>query len=1510
MEIIMKKITALSITGFKPKKLLTAVLVGIAAVLWTFAAAAADSTAGYIFDASDRQSIAGTWVPDSSGISDTIVAGDGSIVPSGEYAVKIPFGRIGGQGFEIHKRGQLDLDAVMRTGSICFELYAENNIPADGLQVYLKKGINGVYKESEAAAVGEEIAAGRWNNISIPFSSLASYNSFDYGAVNIAVFRMSATVQGDFNVYIKNICIKATDELTASVRYTENNENAVIKWRNGTGKTVKSYTVYKDGKALKAGISAAVLQYTDASAGFDSAVYKVRAAFADNTQKTVTAANAVYHTTSARTVFGHTGFNEKSVKDIAEDAVILRSGCAEGYMNNVRYAIDETEKKAAPFIENGSFYAPIAFVLEGLGYRIEENGDTVLAVKDGGELRFDADGAKYGIIFRNHRLFMPAEELAATVGTGCTVSGEVAVFGDKITSDAAVSEKVKKKILAATEYNKYNAFLGADGFVTGLVIHPKNPDVMYTRTDVGGVYRYDTEREIWIPLLDTVNINETAWQSVAGIALDPNDDNVIWAACGDIWYSAENGLLKSTDRGRTWEIVKTFPGRFDMTKNDLIRLVGEPIAVDPTDGNTVYCGSFDMGFFVTHDGGATWTAASGLEQSPDDCPGGVSAVAVDSSDGAVYVGVFGRGIYKSTDGGATFRYTEGSPKMPARLAIAGGRLYASSYSMSGDSDEKYPGGIFVYENGKWRDISPADIEGDAAAAGDAYCGLLVDSDNTDTVICCGAPYRSNAGRIYRSTDGGKLWSYAGKLTNASCLVQDGKNKKGYYAPWGFGISYIEDIYADTAREIRADTGIEELCVTKILSIPSADAPKLITLNHDMGMKRNDRLDTRANIPTPYFGKGIAADYCNSDMSVVVRAGFVQNSVDGDSVIAISRDYGRNYRQLGSWNKSIPIMDIAVSAGKGSSGNPTILVAAAGSESLRGIYRSEDMGASWTRVSGITVDVKSNWEYTNRRLVSDTVDGSTFYFVNSHRFYISRDGGATWQEKYKFPSAVRSDNNYNGEFVKAAPGRGGCVWFRNANAIYKTEDYGDKWSIVGSIDEPYAFGFGAGRKGADNPAVYAIGTVNGTRGLFVSEDMGVSWTRINDNANGFPCIVSDVCGDSLNYGRVYVGTHGRGVLVWQHKELDDEKPVITPDAWAKNGLALNSEDRFEISGTVSEYCILKNDDGEVIPVDGNNRFSFTDYRDTGKNRYTLSASDAAGNTADNVDISVVYEPKGKTFFGNGSANAEGLGTWAVNYGVTDANAIVPRAKDMTFMKEGTYAVRMSFYDGKNNYGGCGFQVNRLWKNHMDISDMTKNGELYFRIYVDSWIDNAAALFNVHIRNDDSNDWKPSNRVNLPDGIKRCEWTTVRIPLAQLTEGSEFDASKLYNIVFTMSRNVTQKLDIYIQDIGFCNPPRFVGPEVTDADGAAADTVVSGGEYTFSVVCNDEDKAAEGAVCLIGIYEDGALKDAYIADRIEQDGRLCGFTKKITVGSELKQPKYRVFVWNGMSEIKPQELFARY
>src|SRR5262245_41089441 len=73
--------------------------------------------------------------------------------------------------------------------------------------------------------------------------------------------------------------------------------------------------------------------------------------------------------------------------------------------------------------------------------------------------------------------------------------------------------------------------LGAGGFVTGLVVHPLDPEVRYSRTDVGNAYRWDTEAREWIPMV--VHDGKTGLPSsvavapsksgVEALAVDPQD---------------------------------------------------------------------------------------------------------------------------------------------------------------------------------------------------------------------------------------------------------------------------------------------------------------------------------------------------------------------------------------------------------------------------------------------------------------------------------------------------------------------------------------------------------------------------------------------------------------------------------------------------------------------------------------------------------------------------------------------------------------------------------------------------------------------------------------------------------------------------------------------------------------------------------------------------------------------------------------------------------------------------
>ncbi|NJO83935.1 MAG: hypothetical protein HC828_14875, partial [Blastochloris sp.] len=99
--------------------------------------------------------------------------------------------------------------------------------------------------------------------------------------------------------------------------------------------------------------------------------------------------------------------------------------------------------------------------------------------------------------------------------------------------------------------------IGGGGYVTGLVVHPSEPGLVYARTDVGGVYRWDEATKRWAQLLyaDRVpTVLDTDYE-VESVAVSKTNPNVVFIAGGADSTSATSGtgrILKSTDRGQTW----------------------------------------------------------------------------------------------------------------------------------------------------------------------------------------------------------------------------------------------------------------------------------------------------------------------------------------------------------------------------------------------------------------------------------------------------------------------------------------------------------------------------------------------------------------------------------------------------------------------------------------------------------------------------------------------------------------------------------------------------------------------------------------------------------------------------------------------------------------------------------------------------------------------------------------------------------------------------------------------
>ena len=109
-----------------------------------------------------------------------------------------------------------------------------------------------------------------------------------------------------------------------------------------------------------------------------------------------------------------------------------------------------------------------------------------------------------------------------------------------------------------------------------------------------------------------------------------------------------------------------------------------------------------------------------------------------------------------------------------------------------------------------------------------------------------------------------------------------------------------------------------------------------------------------------------------------------------------------------------------------------------------------------------------------------------------------------------------------------PDHQGDFWLSSNGHLLHSSDAGDTLSEVTSVDNADKVGFGKAPLGKDYPAIYINGTVGKSEGIFRSDDSGKSWVHINDDQHNYGYL-NVVIGDPRVFGRVYIGTSGRGII---------------------------------------------------------------------------------------------------------------------------------------------------------------------------------------------------------------------------------------------------------------------------------------------------------------------------------------------------------------------------------------------
>jgi photosystem II stability/assembly factor-like uncharacterized protein len=682
----------------------------------------------------------------------------------------------------------------------------------------------------------------------------------------------------------------------------------------------------------------------------------------------------------------------------------------------------------------------------------------------------------------------------------------------------------------------------------------------------GGVWKSDNEATSFEPVFE-----DMPCASIGDLAIDPGNPDVVWVGTGEanIFRSSNSGcgVYKTTDGGETWEslgLEDTFAIpriRINPNNTDIVYVAA---------GGHEWTSNDERGLFKTTDGGETWEKILGIDEET-----GVNDIVLHPQDPEiVYCTTWQRtrvkwndprtyedhennGVWKSTDGGANWeRINEGLPEARYR-----GRIGIDISPSNPDVLYAYVDSYEIAEKAK-------------PGQKDSYHRPMQD--------------RIKGATVFRTDDGGATWTLVSGQDEASAKLME--THSGTYG-WVFSQIRVDPqdenrIYTmGLALNVSTDGGATFEVLTGMhmdhhgLWIDPANPEYLLNvqdgglaISYDRGenwktpikeLPLGQFFTIAYDMAQPFNVYGSIQDHGSWKGTVDISGGrsglrpvkFEEtlggegstHAVDPRDGTLIAASYYGNLNRSnadGSGEKKIlppPFDDEELLRGEWiaptihSTHNPDIMY-----HGMQSLLMSRDGGHTWSAISGdLSYNDPDKMGDISHQTIS-TVSESPLRFgliyvgTDDGRVWRTKDTGATWKEigGGQVPDTwvsriVASEHDLNTVYMTQTGRRDDDFQVY----VWKSEDLGETWTDI-SANVPLG-PVNVIREDPDDEQRLFLGT---DAGVYLSKDGGETWEVLGD----LPFVYVH---DLVIHPRdrmIVIGTHGRGVWVFDAEQLDPKK----------------------------------------------------------------------------------------------------------------------------------------------------------------------------------------------------------------------------------------------------------------------------------------------------------------------------------------------------------------------------------